>query len=66
MSFLVCEEARLGVWRGSFGSFDFSAYLIYVTGPRAKPVEKKSVMWRNFKILYMKHVEKAKICPHVD
>ena len=39
---------------------------IFVAGRRARPVEKKSVMWRNFKILYMKHVEKAKICPHVD
>ena len=26
----------------------------------------KSVMWRNFKFLYMKHVEKAKISPHLD
>ena len=26
----------------------------------------KSVMWRHFKFLYMKHVEKAQICPHVD
>ena len=42
------------------------AYLIFVAGRQARPVEKKSVMWRNFKILYMKHVEKAKICPHVD
>ena len=41
-------------------------YLIFVAGPRARPVEKKSVMWRNFKFLYMKHVEKAKISPHVD
>ena len=37
------------------------SYLIFVTGPRARPVEKKSVMWRNFTFLYMKHVEKAKI-----
>ena len=36
-------------------------YLIFVTGPRVIPVEKKSVMWRNFK-----HVEKAKISPQVD
>ena len=43
-----------------------SLYLIFVAGRRARPVEEKSVMWRNFKILYMKHVEKAKICPHVD
>ena len=41
-------------------------YLIIVTDPRARPVEKKSVMWRNFKFLYMKHVEKVKITPHLD
>ena len=35
------------------------AYLIFVAGRQARPVEKKSVMWRNFKILYMKHVEKV-------
>ena len=27
---------------------------------------RKSVIWRNFKFLYMKHVEKAKISPHLD
>ena len=26
----------------------------------------QSVMWRNFKFLYMKHVEKAKNFPQVD
>ena len=30
------------------------------------PWRKKAVMWRNFKFLNMKHVEKAKISPQVD
>ena len=42
------------------------AYLIFVTDTRTVSVEKKSVMWRNFKFLYMKHVEKAKNFPQVD
>ena len=37
-------------------------HLIFVTGT----TREKSVMWRNFTFLYMKHVEKAKISPHVD
>ena len=42
------------------------AYLIFVTDTRTVSVEKKSVMWRNFKFLYMIDVEKSKIHPHVD
>ena len=41
-------------------------YLIFVTDTRTASVEKKSVMWRNFKFLYMTDVEKSKISPHVD
>ena len=33
------------------------SYLIFVRDTRTVSVEKKSVMWRNFKFLYMKHVE---------
>ena len=29
-------------------------------------MEKKSVMWRNFKFLYMTDVEKSEISPHVE
>ena len=43
-----------------------STYLIFVTDSRTVSVEKKSVMWRNFKFLYMTDVEKSKIHPHVD
>ena len=43
-----------------------SPYLIFVTDTRTVSVEKKSVMWRNFKFLYMKDEEKSKISPHVD
>ena len=53
---------RIRGWGLSIGG----SYLIFVTGPRARPVEKKSAMWRNFKFLYMKHIEKAKISPHLD
>ena len=42
------------------------AYLIFVTDTRTVSVEKKSVMWRNFKFLYMTDVEKSKILPQVD
>ena len=35
-------------------------------GPTGQARGEKSVMWRNFKFLYMKHVEKAKISPHLD
>ena len=42
------------------------AYLIFVTDTRTVSVEKKSVMWRNFKFLYMTDEEKSKISPHVD
>ena len=43
-----------------------SPYLIFVTDTGTVSVEKKSVMWRNFIFLYMKHVEKAKNFPQVD
>ena len=43
-----------------------AAYLIFVTDTQTVSVEKKSVMWRNFKLLYMTDVEKSKIHPHVD
>ena len=42
------------------------AYLIFVTDTRTVSVEKKSVMWRNFKFLYMTDEEKSKISSHVD
>ena len=42
------------------------ADLIFVTDITDYICGEKSVMWRNFKFLYMKHVEKAKISPHVD
>ena len=42
------------------------SYLIFVTDTRTVSVEKKSVMWRNFKFLYMTDVEKSEISPHVD
>ena len=41
-------------------------YLIFVTDTRTVSVEKKAVMWRNFKFLYMTDEEKSKISPHVD
>ena len=41
-------------------------YLIFVTDTRTVSVEKKSVMWRNFKFLNMADEEKSKISPHVD
>ena len=41
-------------------------YLIFVTDTRTVSAEKKSVMWRNFKFLYMTDEEKSKISPHVD
>ena len=44
----------------------FTPYLIFVTDTRTVSVEKKSVMWRNFKFLYMTDVEKSKILPQVD
>ena len=44
----------------------FEAYLIFVTDTRTVSVEKKSVMWRNFKFLYITDEEKSKISPHVD
>ena len=42
------------------------SYLIFVTDTRMVSVEKKSVMWRNFKFLNMTDEEKSKISPHVD
>ena len=41
-------------------------YLIFVTDTRTVSMEKKSVMWRNFKFLYKTYEEKSKISPHVD
>ena len=38
-----------------------AAYLIFVTDTRTVSVEKKSVMWRNFKFLYMTDEEKSEI-----
>ena len=35
-------------------------------GPTGQARGEKSVMWRNFKFLYMTDVEKSKIHPHVD
>ena len=43
-----------------------SAYLIFVTGTTGGALGEISVMWRNFKFLYMTDVEKSKISPHVD
>ena len=42
------------------------ANLIFVTDTRTVSVEKKSVMWRIFKFLYMTDEEKSKISPHGD
>ena len=42
------------------------AYLIFVTDPTDISVEKKFVMWRNFRFLYMTDVEKSEISPHVE
>ena len=33
--------------------------------PKAVLVEKKSVMWKNFRFLCMTDVKKSEICPHV-
>ena len=41
-------------------------YLIFVTDTRTVSVEKKSVMWRNAKFLYMTDEEKSKVSPHVN
>ena len=57
----VLEEARQR--RRFINSYP---YLIFVTDSRTVSVEKKSVMWRNYKFLYMTNVEKSKIHPHVD
>ena len=50
----------------SYRWMGWESYLIFVTVSRTVSVEKKSVMWRNFKFLYMIDVEKSKIHPHVD
>ena len=42
------------------------AYLIFVTGTTGSARGEKSVMWRNFKFLYMTDVEKSEISSHVD
>ena len=42
------------------------AYLIFVTSTTSGACGEKSVMWRNFKFLYITDVEKSKIHPHVD
>jgi len=42
------------------------AYLIFVTDPMDISVEKKLVMWRNFRFLHMTDVEKSKLSPHVE
>ena len=42
------------------------SYLIFVTSITYILVEKKLVMWRNFRFQYMTHVEKSKISPHVE
>ena len=41
-------------------------YLIFVTDTGTVSVEKKSVMWRHFKFLYMTDEVKSNISPHVD
>ena len=41
------------------------AYLIFVTNPTNISVEKKIVMWRNFRFLCMTNVEISEISPHV-
>ena len=42
------------------------AYLIFVTDPTDISVEKKMVIWRNFRFLCMTDVEDSEIFPHVE
>ena len=44
----------------------FYTYLIFVTDLTDISVEKKFVMWRNFRFLCMTDVEKSKFSPHVE
>ena len=66
----TCDECDANFGESGVKKHMVNTYLIFVAGRRARPMEKKSVMWRNFKFLYMKqllkHVEKAKISPHLD
>ena len=41
-----------------------STYLIFVTNPTNISVEKKIIMWRNFRFLCMTNVEISEIFPH--
>ena len=67
-----CRNAKYGLKKYSLEtdtlrqSRDTDTYLIFVTDTRTVSVEKKLVMWRNFKFLYMTDEEKSKISPHVD
>ena len=42
------------------------AYLIFVTDPTDISVEKKFVMWRNFRFLCMTDMENSEISPQVE
>ena len=44
----------------------FQSYLIFVTGTTGRTRGEKSVMWRNFKFLYLTDVEITEISPHVE
>ena len=48
------------------GIYTTQTYFIFVTDPTDISVEKKFVMWRNFKFLCTTDVEKSKISPHVE
>ena len=48
------------------GMVSNKAYLIFVTGTTGRTRGEKSVMWRNFKFLYLADVEITEISPHVE
>ena len=68
----ILEKEEEGQWldflpaKTSEESGRVGAHLIFVTDSRTVSVEKKSVMWRNVKFLYVTNVKKSEISPHVD
>ena len=73
LGLLIIEET--GEWtsqgerEGPTAQSDVSegeAYLIFVTNPTNISVEKKFVMWRNFRFQYVTDVENSEISPHVE
>ena len=55
-----------GTFLQALSSFHDEAIPDICHGHTGQARKKKSVMWRNFKFLYMKDLEKSKISPHVD